>query len=428
MKIIAKYKMKKPSEAAQIKRFDMNIRPNKCRWYLKPVTWIAALPENIQTGAKVRKHNMKGVKPPYILLANHNAFIDFKLSTKAIFPHSAVYVVSVDGFIGREGIMRKAGCFPKRKFINDPGLVKHIKHVLHKEKTIFGLYPEARYSFVGTNHVLPPSMGKLVKMMNVPIVMLIAHAHHLRHPLWDQLAKRKVKTSGDMTLIITAEETQTLTVEEINDRIEKAFQYDDYKWQYDHKMHIKENYRARGLHHVLYKCPNCQTEYEMEGKGTTLTCHHCGKVWNMTTLGRMEAVEGETEFPHIPDWFEWERACVRKEVEAETYNVDIPVTIELLPNSEGYVRFGEGRLTHNKDGFKITGEWGDEKFELIKAVADNYSVHVEFNYAFSKGNLISLSTGSDSYFFFIKEPKDYATKIQFAVEELYKHYIVNQKQ
>jgi hypothetical protein len=50
---------------------------------------------------------MEGLKPPYILFAPTMLFIDFKVTTAALFPHPANYVVSIDGFIKRDGYYEK---------------------------------------------------------------------------------------------------------------------------------------------------------------------------------------------------------------------------------------------------------------------------------------------------------------------------------
>ena len=36
---------------------------------------------------------------------------------------------------------------------------------------------------------------------------------------------------------------------------------------------------------------------------------------NLSTAAELEALSGETEFSHIPDWYEWERENVRAEIE-----------------------------------------------------------------------------------------------------------------
>ena len=87
--------------------------------------------------------------------------------TAAIFPYRANYVVALDGFISREWIMRLVGCIAKRKFVNDLELIRQTVKLL-KQKQIVTYYPEARYSLIGTNAVLPESLGKMIQFLKVP--------------------------------------------------------------------------------------------------------------------------------------------------------------------------------------------------------------------------------------------------------------------
>ena|GEM_PF-6454546 len=80
----------------------------------------------------VHRHGTEGLKPPYLLLCNHNAFMDFKVATKVIYPDRANYVVAIDGFIGREWLLRNVGCICKRKFTNDATLVRQLRKVLYQ--------------------------------------------------------------------------------------------------------------------------------------------------------------------------------------------------------------------------------------------------------------------------------------------------------
>lgn len=64
----------------------------------------------------------------------------------------------------------------------------------------------------------------------------------------------------------------------------------------------------------------------------------------MDEYGRLHALRGETEFEHIPDWSNWERECVRKEIEEGTYYFEDDVRIETLPNSRRFYKQGMGKL------------------------------------------------------------------------------------
>ena len=79
-----------------VKRFDMKKPP--MRQHLKWLIWILSMPAVWAHKNQLTKINMKGIKPPYLLLCNHNAFMDFKVATKAIYPMRANYVVAIDGF------------------------------------------------------------------------------------------------------------------------------------------------------------------------------------------------------------------------------------------------------------------------------------------------------------------------------------------
>ena len=155
-------------------RFDMAAPPIRTRWFLRPLTYLISMPEVKKHRTQIRRTGMEGIKPPYLLLCNHNAFVDFKVATAAIFPHRANYVVAIDGFIGREWLLRNVGGICKRKFTNDITLVRQLRRVA-ENGDVAVVYPEARYSLCGTTAVLPSSLGKLCKLLKVPVVTLICH-------------------------------------------------------------------------------------------------------------------------------------------------------------------------------------------------------------------------------------------------------------
>ena len=95
-------------------RFDMKAAP--IRQKLRPLLWTLCIPATWAHKSHITKINMEGIKPPYILLQNHNAFLDFKVLTRAVFPHRCNYVIAIDGFIKREGLLRNVGGICKRKF------------------------------------------------------------------------------------------------------------------------------------------------------------------------------------------------------------------------------------------------------------------------------------------------------------------------
>ncbi len=402
--------------------FDMEAPPVRQKTYLKVVTWLLSFPIVLMRRLKITKTNMKGLKPPYLLLCTHKSFIDFMVTTACIFPHRANYVVAIDGFIGREKLLRDVGCICKRKFTNDVTLIYNLKNVIDNGDIAI-VYPEARYSLIGTNACLPASLGKLAKMLRVPVVVLQMNGNHLYSPVWN-LKKRKVRLTADMTQIITADELKKLSAGEVNERINNAFVYDEYKWQKDNEMHIKYKDRARGLDKVLYRCIECGTEFKMRSGGKKLWCEHCHAEWTMTTLGELVAYNGERL--HIPDWYDYERECVRREIEEGTYFLSSEAVVDSLPNADGYIRLGKAQLTHDMNGFRLQGSFNGKPFLLEKKPLSMYSCHIEYEYE-GKGDCIDLSTLTDTYYIYPQTKHWAATKVALATEELFEFTVRESK-
>ena len=397
-------------------RFDMKKPPEYPK--LRLLSYLIAVMERPKHKIKIDKRGFKGIKPPYLLLANHNAFMDINVMTIATFPHPKNYVIAIDGYLNREKLIRMIGGICKRKFTTDLQLIKQLEYsVAHKRVPV--IFPEARYSLCGTTAIIPPALGRLCKHLNVPVVMLMMHGHHINSPFWN-LHDRKVKgLQAEIKCIIRKEELAELSLDEINERIHDAFQYDEYQWQKDNNIHVTYKGRAEGLHKVLYQCPHCGKEYRMDSKGTQLFCKACGHTWEYSELGELQAVEGETYFSHIPDWYEWERDNVRKEVEARTYHSEGEVHTSMMPKDR-FIPIGNGHLVHDMHGFTLTGEFEGEKYKVELPAGMHYGVHIEYEYLGKYGDCVDLNTLDNTYYVY-PHGEDFAvTKFSLACEEIFK--------
>lgn len=406
-----------------IKRFSTSAPPIHTKWYLRPLTYLISFPELLQHKVRLQRIGTEGLKPPYLLLCNHNAFFDFKVATKAIWPACANYVVAIDGFIKREKLLRDVGCIGKRKFTNDASLIFNLRKTVQNGDVAI-IYPEARYSLCGTTAVLPRGLGQLCKFLKVPVVTLICHGHHINSPFWNLHNRKIAPTEAEMTLLFTPEELQNTPADEINRKIVEAFRYDDYRWQKERGIRVTYPKRAEGLHKVLYQCPACGAEFRMRSEGTKLFCGACGKSWTMTELGELQADQGQNGFSHIPDWYEWERANVRKEVKNGTYNSgELSVTVDSLPNADGFIRLGKGIMIHDMNGFRVRGTDADgEVFEMSKSVPSLYSCHIEYDYLGKHGDCVDLNTLEDTWYIYPDGDRFSVTKMALATEELFFRY------
>ena len=155
----------------------------------------------------------------------------------------------------------------------------------------------------------------------------------------------------------------------------------------------------------------------MAGKGTSLTCSACGKEYELTETGFMQAADGETEYPHIPDWYAWERSEVRRELESGTYSMEFDVDIIVLVNTDAVYRIGPGTLRHGNTGFHLTG--ADGALDYRQDPKASYSLYSDY-YWYEIGDMISIGTPQIQYYCFPKQKGANVAKARLATEELYK--------
>ena len=335
------------------------------------------------------------------------------------YPYPVSNVVSIDGYVIKFFLLEWIGAIATRKFTTDIHLVKSIRKVLQRGD-ILAMYPEARYTPCGTRAFLPDSLGKLIKMNKVPVVAVVHRGNHLYAPFWNFRRKRKVPMHTTLKQILTPEEIASLSVAEINAILRQELTYDEYRYQKENGIRIREPFRAEGLHKVLYQCPHCGEEFQMGSKGAELFCKACGKRWVWEETGELRALDGETEFPHIPDWFDWERQQVRQQVRSGSYSYSDEVQVWSLPRVWRYLPLGKAKLTHDPEqGFLLEGHYRGQTYLIHRQPEQTNSLHVEYDFGpLGKRDFIDISTENDS-FYCRPTQENIITKLAFATEEIY---------
>lgn len=399
-----------------VKKHKKPLKPN---FILATVIRVLSIFSLLPVGFKYKKIGMEklGKKEPVLILMNHSSFIDLKIASKLLYPKRYNIVMTSDGFVGKNLLMRMVGCIPTQKFVSDSVLVRDIFHCIKKNKTSVLMYPEASYSFDGTATPLPESLGKLVKKLAVPVIMIRTFGAFARDPLYNNLQLRKVKVSAEMEYILSPDDIKVKTPEQINEILKEQFSFDNFLWQQQNGIKITEKFRADCLNRVLYKCPNCDAEGKTVGKGVHLTCENCGKVYELTETGYMKAKNGETEFSHIPDWYAWQRECVRNEILNGEYKLQTDVDIYMLVDTKRIYNVGSGVLTHTYDGFHLKG--CDGELDYTQSSLLSYSLYSDY-YWYEIGDVICIGDAKTLYYCFPQNKRDIVAKTRIAAEEIYK--------
>lgn len=403
----------------------MSLTPAKHKKPLKPnIFWrtvmkIAAIPDLLKTGFKCKKVGMEklGKREPCFVLMNHSSFIDLSIAASIMYPRPFNIVATNDSFMGKAWLMRQIGCIPTKKFVADLTLIKDITHAIKKNNCSVLMYPEAGYSLDGRKTVLPDSVGKFAKKLGVPVITIITDGAFLRDPLYNNLQNRRVKVSATMKYLLSPDDLASMTDDEINAAINREFDFDNFKIQQENRIKVDEPFRADLLNRVLYKCPHCMSESSMKGEGIKLTCTDCGKEYVLDEYGYIAATDGDSKFTHIPDWYDWERACVKQEIEAGEYSLELPVEIYMSIDVKKMYYVGEGTLTHNAEGIRVQGCSGE--LDYLHTPRQSYTVSSEY-YFYEIGDIVSVGNHKALYYCMPKTDRDVVTKIRLAAEELYK--------
>lgn len=394
-------------------------KPMKPNIFFHVLIPLLSCVELFATRFSVKKIGMEklGKKEPALILMNHSGFVDMQIAFTILFPRVFNTIASNDAFIGKAWIMRLIGCIPTQKYVSDPAMVRDMHYALHEKKHSVLMYPEACYSFDGKTTVLPDSLGKCVKMMKVPLVMIRTQGAFHRNPLYNNLRRRKVQVSAEVEYLLSKEQIAAMTPAQINAVIAEQFGFDSFRWQQENGVCITEPFRADSLNRVLYKCPRCMAEGKTVGQGTQLTCTACGKTYTLTELGYLEAADGDTAFNHIPDWYAWQRQEVRREIDAGTYSFTADVDICMQVDFKRIYKVGSGHLTHDENGFHLTG--CDGQLDFVLKPEASHTIYADY-YWYEMGDVIGVGDSKVYYFCFPKGEGDVVAKTRLAAEEMYK--------
>ena len=400
------------NKKADMTPFDMAQPPCRPNPLLMLVVWTASFVCTCRFKLRIDKSGIKGLKPPYIVLATHQGFSDYYIAPLALFPHRAGYVSDMEGFAAfGKALYRGIGCIGKRRFVPEPSVIVNIRRILRQKRPVV-LYPESRHCNAGVTSLIPDNMGRLCKLLGVPVVILSAHGSYLANPFWDESHTRSARLAASLECICDAQQIKSVSAEELQRIIEEKLSYNEYEWQVQNDVRISYKDRCKGLHMALYRCRACEKEHTMRSEGSRIFCEECGSEWVMDELGRLNS-DGGTE--SVADWYAWQQSLIEQELSGGGYHTEFNVRVEALPNEKGFVPLGEGTLTHGAEGFKLQLDGRTLSF----STRSMESVQTEYDYR-GRGSCLVLSDRDCCYYCYCSAADFSLTKLQFAAEYLHR--------
>ncbi len=350
---------------------DIKKEPKICpKWLYRIGVNLMYLYMKVLFGLKLDRSAMTDVKGPYLVVANHQSLFDFGIVSKAALPEQLRFVISSHFFHNSlyNKLFRFIGAVSKRQFVSDTVSVRKVLRLARQGHSIC-IFPEGQTCYSGANAAIDPNIGRLAKLLGLPVVNVQIRGNYIRMPKWARGKTYPSAVEARAYLLLTADQVKDLSADELGEIIIKGISYDEFVWQKE-KMYLCKNHRnAEGLESLLFLCPSCGSEFTMEPHGRHLTCSCCGYDAVLNDYCLFEKGDsGELVEDTISGWIRLQSEHLKKQLDEGCL---LPITShgrylesDLGDYDEfGYHYYGEGIGTLDETGFSFIGTRNGEPYE-----------------------------------------------------------------
>ena len=189
------------------------------------------------------KKDFRKEKGPYLLVSNHASRMDYIFMGVPVYPNRFNFVAGYNEFYRShlQLVFKMLKVIPKKNFVPDVYTIKEMKRIV-REKGKVVIFPEGMNSISGANQPVAIGTGKLIKHLNIPVYYSLIQGGYLTSPKY-ALDERRGRVDVTYDQLFTLDEIKELSVEEIEDKMNKALFNDDFEWNKIHKYkyNIKDN-------------------------------------------------------------------------------------------------------------------------------------------------------------------------------------------
>ena len=157
-------------------------------------------------------------------------------------------------------------------------------------------------------------------------------------------------------MLLTAQQLETMSVEEIRQAVEQRLYYDEFQWlETRPAVRYGGKNLAQGLENILSVCPVCGGRHTVTTRKREVFCENCGKLTSMDSRYRFDA---DFRFSDFSQWFDWQKTVMEAEILGNPeFSMSSPVELRLPGNGKSLTRHGgEGICTLDRSGLTYTGK------------------------------------------------------------------------
>lgn len=333
-------------------------KPNPFLYYLASLIIAPYLKFMLHT--TYDRSGIRDIETPSIVVCPHVSNIDFLLVAVALFPHRPTFVVS-QHFMAKPKIRRILEIMhviPKKMFCPD---VKAILNIMRAKESgnIIVIFPEGRLSCFGHSLQVTDGTAELIKKLGISVYTICENGAYKTLPKWGKAGARPGRIEVTSAKLIDSADLADMTIDEINAVLDQAILHDEDAILTDVTYKCKAP--ALGLDGILYKCPECMSEFETVSDDYSITCRRCGFSARLDEKYRLSG----GPFERINDWFFWQESLI---------DLDTPLETDCLvgtTDSDGYMdmKAGQGHITMDRENIHFTGTCYGQPLEFTESTS-----------------------------------------------------------
>ncbi len=364
--------------------------PNAFLYYT--VCFFAGLYFRWVLGLRVDRSAIKGIKPPFFVVAGHTSWLDFCTVSIALFPRRMNYIAAYNFF--RDPVLKflfgLMGVISKNQFTRDNQAILKTRYAIGSGR-IVAIFPHGCLSNEGRpGGFAAPSIAKLIKTLKIPVVAVQINGGYLTRPRWTKRTRRG-RMDATVTRLFTSEELGTLSTDVIYRRLIGAINFDDYRWQRNHNVTFRGSRLAEGAEHVLYKCPKCKAEFSLRSRGNKLFCLGCDNEAIMNSKLFFEPGKSDSiVYDGFDNWYDFQQESLLTEIHDPDFRITTATSLQWNePGKYGYQDMGHGTLSLTREAIIYEGKVFEKTETLFFDMKDILMV------PFAAGEYFEIANGSD---------------------------------
>ena len=343
-------------------------------------------------GLRVDNSAIKGIKPPFFVLAGHTSWLDFITVSLALFPRRMNYIAAYNFF--RDPVLKFVlglmGVISKNQFTRDNQSILKTRYAIGAGR-IVAIFPHGCLSNEGRpGGFAAPSIAKLIKTFKIPVVVVQINGGYLTRPRWTKRT-RKGRIDANVTWLFTSEELSNLSTDDVYSRLIDAIDFDDYRWQRNHNVTFRGSHLAEGAELVLYKCPRCKAEFSLRSRGNRLFCLGCENEAVMNSKLFFEPGKRDSiVYDGFDNWYDFQQESLLTEIHDPHFRLTTATSLQWNePGKYGYQAMGHGTLSLTREELIYEGTAFEKTATLCFDMKDIIMV------PFAAGEYFEIASGSD---------------------------------